>query len=86
MQKSGKNSAASDVYVKDSKNKKWDSKKSRSESSHFDLIRIWLKISVDVLTEKKMMDQALQKHKDTMEAKHDFWSIPGKLYFINIML
>ena len=61
-------------------------KKSRSESSHFDLIRIWLKISVDVLSEKKMMDQALQKHKDTMEAKHDFWSISGQLYFVNIML
>ena len=42
-----------------------------------DFNRIWLKTSVDVFSEKKMMDQILRKNQKTLavEAKRDFWSI-----------
>ena len=68
MQQNGETTPLYKSTSKDSKKNKWESNMQET-NSHFpvqtvptrvDLIRIWLKVSVDVLLEKEEMDQTLQ--------------------------
>ena len=60
----------------------WFNKTSEDGPTRVDLIRIWLKMSLDVFSKKTMMDQILRQDKQTPRKRSmNFWSISGSFTY-----